>query len=196
MRVNLNEQARPATRLRLVYRISAGAVVGESGARQAAQRISRAWLDEASAIPAFRLTEATQPVQGAATGSGALGVVNAITGTRSDWFTALDIKTDSTLPSLTYTQLLANMRRIPLGLLGADARADLDSVEVVSSTAPAAVTPGAQARTAADSARTSRANAPAPKLGSAILDVLMVAAVVAVVVGLVYLVRQAKAVAA
>jgi hypothetical protein len=196
MSLNLNEPARPATRLRLVYRISAGAIVGESGAREAARRISRAWLDERGQVPAFRLTEATQPVQGAATGSGALGVVNAIAGTRYDWFTAIDVKTDSTLPSLTWGQLLANMRRIALGVLGADARADLDRVELVSSTAPAQVSPTAQATTAADSARTSRANAPAPKLGNALLDVLMVLALVAVVVGAVYLVRQARGLAA
>jgi len=151
MNVNLAAPATPATRVRLVYRISAGALVGEDGARTAARKIGEAWLSPG--VPAFRVTEPTVPVQAENVGTpGLLGFTIAAVAGRREWYTALDVRTNYALPSSTWQSLLSPLESIPLGLLGFDASARLDHVETV--TGATAATPAAQAgaasRTAAE----------------------------------------------
>lgn len=142
MSLNLAERAQPATRLRLVYRISAGAVAGASGVSAAVDRINTAWMDETGQIPAFLVSRAANAVQGGTTGAGALGVATMLSG-RNDWFVALDIKTETNLPAISYDQLLSPLKRVPLGfVLGSDVRADLDHADLISTAA--AATPSAQ----------------------------------------------------
>ena len=154
MNVNLAAPATSATRVRLVYRISAGALVGEDGARTAARKIGEAWLNaHAAGVLAYRVTEPTVPVQAEDGGTpGLLGFTIAAVAGRREWYTALDVRTEYAVPSGTWQSLLAPLERISLGLLGLDASAQLDHVETV--TGSTAATPAAQAgvarRTAAE----------------------------------------------
>jgi hypothetical protein len=178
MALTLSQPAVPRTRLRLVYRINAGALARiSSGVSTARNRIEAAWRDEGGRIPAYMVLPPTDPVLGGSPGAGALGVLSFVAG-RSDYYTALEIKTDSMLPSgLTYAQLLGPMQRISLGLLGADARADLDHVDLVGAGAP--VADRTLQQQVGKDAQQSRERDPGAKLLDAVGKLLIILAVVA-----------------
>ncbi len=139
MSPNLTATVRPDTRARLVYKVSTGALTS-SMAGQVPEKINDAWRASGQAVV---ISPATQPVAG---GANLLG--------RREWFTTIDIKTSYNLPTVTWDSYLSPLRRVPLGWLGFDVRADLDSADVLSQGATSATT-----APAARSATTQRAAA-------------------------------------
>src|SRR5262245_28849530 len=106
--------------------MSVGGLSGQTGARAAANAVTDAWN---SAQFAFRVTAASEPVEGGSPGAGALGFLTFASG-RREYFTALLIKTDHDLPTMSWATLLSEHRAVSLGLLGLDSSVELDHAEL------------------------------------------------------------------
>lgn len=143
--INTAARATPATRLRLVYRISTGALSSRSGARTAAGKIEARL--RARVIPAIVVSAPTEPVVAGASGEGFLAALSFVAG-RKDYTTATDVRTEYGLQSMTWGAFLAPIMTIPLGLTGLDVSARLETADVVDKTSSSAVSPAAQQRAA------------------------------------------------
>lgn len=178
--LNTSATATPATRLRLTYRINAGALSGQSGANRVAEAINEQLRGEP--FPAFLVSPATQPVQGGTAGNGALGVLTLITG-RYEYFTSVDVVTDYALATMTWGQLLQHAQAIQLGLLGLDMSCELHDAVVISRESLVATSPTSQQSAATGAARTSAAGSAPNQLASVLSKTGVVVLVVALLAG-------------
>lgn len=191
MNLNLSEPALPATRLRLVYAIPIGQLAVTAGMlSNASGRITAAWQNNARA---FVVSPATEPVQGGPPGAGVFGIGGAIAGDAS-YFTAIDLKTDYALPSMSWNDLVRDNKTVALGFLGIGPSAQLDHAELIAAGDDVAAQPAAQVQAAADSAAISRATSAPAQLAS-LADstskrVVLVLALVLAIGGGVYLWRK------
>lgn len=181
MDLNFADQATPATRLRLTYTISSGALSGAAGAQAATDAINQ-YLGGASGL--FIVSPATAPQEGGSPGSGVISNAFFSIFGRKDYFISVDVRTDYQLGSTTWGDFLQPFQDIPLGLLGLDVHATLSNASVISRTDATATSPAAQETAAETGASNSKANQPALSFlkGSSVLLVIL-----AILIGAVYL---------
>lgn len=103
MNLNLSAPAVKGATIRLVYKITTPPLAGAQQAREMADHITAAWQN---AQGAFVVRAASEPVQGGAPGSGVFGVLAALWGV-NDYGTAIDIKTNHDLASMSWQELIS-----------------------------------------------------------------------------------------
>lgn len=179
--LNLVDRATPQTRLRLVYGIVSSALGGRTGARNAAADIVRSW----DADPAtFVVSPPTDPTEGGAPGAGVWNLAAAVLGTH-EWYTALDVKTNVSVPSVTWGELIRPHRRFGLHL--SYNAAEFVHGEIIVPGTLGAGTPAAQLGAATRTAQEQKDRSPAEVWPRWIRNLAVALVVIALVGGATYL---------